>query len=307
MIEQLLGVLLNPLRILDIFIDGISSGAQYALFAAGLSLIFGIMRLVNLAHGDFIILAAYVLFAVSWGLGVLGLPPELNLILALVISAPILFALGYAVQRGVLNRTLGRDILPPLLVTFALSVIIQNGLFLIFSPDTRSIDSGVLSTAGINIGYRQISLLAVITVGVAIAVIGGLQFLFFRTALGRDFRAVSDDPEIAELMGINRRHVFALAMGVAIVVVAIAGMMFGVAGSFDPYLGPTRLLSAFEAVIIGGVGSLWGTLVGGAILGISEQFGSRAFGEEFKQISGHVAFLVILLLRPRGLFPRDKD
>ena len=307
MIEQLLGVLLNPLRILDIFIDGISSGAQYALFAAGLSLIFGIMRLVNLAHGDFIILAAYVLFAVSWGLGVLGLPPELNLILALVISAPILFGLGYAVQRGVLNRTLGRDILPPLLVTFALSVIIQNGLFLIFSPDTRSIDSGVLSTAGINIGYRQISLLAVITVGVAIAVIGGLQFLFFRTALGRDFRAVSDDPEIAELMGINRRHVFALAMGVAIVVVAIAGMMFGVAGSFDPYLGPTRLLSAFEAVIIGGVGSLWGTLVGGAILGISEQFGSRAFGEEFKQISGHVAFLVILLLRPRGLFPRDKD
>ena len=248
-----------------------------------------------------------MLFAVSWGLGALGLPPELNLILALVISAPILFALGYAVQRGVLNRTLGRDILPPLLVTFALSVIIQNGLFLIFSPDTRSIDSGALSTAGINIGYRQISVLAVITVGVAIAVIGGLQFLFFRTALGRDFRAVSDDPEVAELMGINRRHVFALAMGVAIVVVAIAGMMFGVAGSFDPYLGPTRLLSAFEAVIIGGVGSLWGTLVGGAILGISEQFGSRAFGEEFKQISGHVAFLVILLLRPRGLFPRDKD
>ncbi|MGA0234377.1 MAG: branched-chain amino acid ABC transporter permease [Alphaproteobacteria bacterium] len=295
------------MRILDILIDGISSGAQYALFAAGLSLIFGIMRLVNLAHGDFIILAAYVLFAVSWGLGALGLPPELNLILALVISAPILFALGYAVQRGVLNRTLGRDILPPLLVTFALSVIIQNGLFLIFSPDTRSIDSGALSTAGINIGYRQISVLAVITVGVAIAVIGGLQFLFFRTALGRDFRAVSDDPEVAELMGINRRHVFALAMGVAIVVVAIAGMMFGVAGSFDPYLGPTRLLSAFEAVIIGGVGSLWGTLVGGAILGISEQFGSRAFGEEFKQISGHVAFLVILLLRPRGLFPRDKD
>lgn len=307
MIDQLLGVLLNPLRILDILIDGISSGAQYALFAAGLSLIFGIMRLVNLAHGDFIILAAYVLFAVSWGLGALGLPPELNLILALMISAPILFALGYAVQRGVLNRTLGRDILPPLLVTFALSVIIQNGLFLIFSPDTRSIDSGALSTAGINIGYRQISVLAVITVGVAIAVIGGLQFLFFRTALGRDFRAVSDDPEVAELMGINRRHVFALAMGVVIVVVAIAGMMFGVAGSFDPYLGPTRLLSAFEAVIIGGVGSLWGTLVGGAILGISEQFGSRAFGEEFKQISGHVAFLVILLLRPRGLFPRDKD
>ena len=307
MIDQLLSVVLDPLRLLDILIDGVSSGAQYALFAAGLSLIFGIMRLVNLAHGDFIILAAYILFAISWALGALGLPPELNPLLALVIAAPLLFALGYAVQRGVLNNTLGKDILPPLLVTFALSVILQNGLFLIFSPDTRSIDSGALSTAGINIGYRQVSVLALITVGTALAVIGGLQYLFFRTALGRDFRAVSDDPEIAQLMGINRRHVFALSMGVAMVVVAIAGVMFGVAGSFDPYLGPSRLLSAFEAVIIGGVGSLWGTLAGGIVLGISEQFGSRAFGEEFKQISGHVAFLIILLLRPRGLFPRDKD
>ena len=156
-------------------------------------------------------------------------------------------------------------------------------------------------------GLSLVPVLALIAVGTALAVIGGLQYLFFRTALGRDFRAVSDDPEIAQLMGINRRHVFALSMGVAMVVVAIAGVMFGVAGSFDPYLGPSRLLSAFEAVIIGGVGSLWGTLAGGIVLGISEQFGSRAFGEEFKQISGHVAFLIILLLRPRGLFPRDKD
>jgi len=137
MIDQLLSVVLDPLRLLDILIDGVSSGAQYALFAAGLSLIFGIMRLVNLAHGDFIILAAYILFAISWALGALGLPPELNPLLALVIAAPLLFALGYAVQRGVLNNTLGKDILPPLLVTFALSVILQNGLFLIFSPDTR--------------------------------------------------------------------------------------------------------------------------------------------------------------------------
>ena len=190
MIDQLLSVVLDPLRLLDILIDGVSSGAQYALFAAGLSLIFGIMRLVNLAHGDFIILAAYILFAISWVLGALGLPPELNPLLALLIAAPLLFALGYAVQRGVLNNTLGKDILPPLLVTFALSVILQNGLFLIFSPDTRSIDSGALSTAGINIGYRQVPVLALITVGTALAVIGGLQYLFFRTALGRDFRAV---------------------------------------------------------------------------------------------------------------------
>lgn len=305
--EQLFALLTSPTGLLDVLIDGLTSGSQYALFAAGLSLIFGIMRLVNLAHGDFLILAAFVLLAISWGLGALGLPPELNPIIALVLAAPVLFGLGYAVQRGVLNRTLGKDILPPLLVTFALSVIIQNGLFLVFSPDTQSVESGVLSTAGISIGYRQVPLLGVVTVVVAVSVIGGLQYLFYRTPLGRDFRAVSDDPEIAQLMGINRQHIFALAMAVAMVVVAIAGAMFAISGSFDPYLGPTRLLSAFEAVIIGGVGSLWGTLVGGGILGIAEQFGGRAFGEEFKQLSGHLIFLIILLVRPRGLFPRAKD
>ncbi len=305
--DQLLFVVTSPLQLLDILIDGITSGSQYALFAAGLSLIFGIMRLVNLAHGDFLILAAYILLALSWVFSALGLPAGLNIALALILAMPLLAGLGYAVQRGVLNGTLGRDILPPLLVTFALSVIIQNGLFLIFSPDTRSLDSGALSTAGLSLGYRQVSVLAILTVAVAVAVIGGLQYLFYRTPLGRAFRAVSDDPEIAQLMGLNRRHIFALAMAVALIVVAIAGTMFGMAGSFDPYLGPTRLLSAFEAVIIGGVGSLWGTLVGGGILGIAEQFGGRAFGEEFKQISGHAVFLLILLVRPRGLFPRAKD
>ena len=305
--EQLFTLLASPTGLLDVLIDGITSGSQYALFAAGLSLIFGIMRLVNLAHGDFLILAAFILLAISWVFGSLGVSAWLNPILSLVLATPILFCLGYAVQRGVLNRTLGKDILPPLLVTFALSVIIQNGLFLVFSPDTQSIDSGWLSTAGIPFFWRQVPLLGVVTVVVAVAVIGGLQYLFYRTALGRDFRAVSDDPEIAQLMGVNRQHIFALAMAVAMVVVAIAGVMFAISGSFDPYTGPTRLLSAFEAVIIGGVGSLWGTLVGGGIIGIAEQFGGRAFGEEFKQLSGHLIFLIILLVRPRGLFPRAKD
>lgn len=305
--EQLFTLLASPTGLLDVLIDGITSGSQYALFAAGLSLIFGIMRLVNLAHGDFLILAAFILLAISWVFGSSGVPAWLNPILSLVLATPILFCLGYAVQRGVLNRTLGKDILPPLLVTFALSVIIQNGLFLVFSPDTQSIDSGWLSTAGIPFFWRQVPLLGVVIVVVAVAVIGGLQYLFYRTALGRDFRAVSDDPEIAQLMGVNRQHIFALAMAVAMVVVAIAGVMFAISGSFDPYTGPTRLLSAFEAVIIGGVGSLWGTLVGGGIIGIAEQFGGRAFGEEFKQLSGHLIFLIILLVRPRGLFPRAKD
>lgn len=305
--EQLFTLLASPTGLLDVLIDGITSGSQYALFAAGLSLIFGIMRLVNLAHGDFLILAAFILLAISWVFGSSGVPAWLNPILSLVFATPILFCLGYAVQRGVLNRTLGKDILPPLLVTFALSVIIQNGLFLVFSPDTQSIDSGWLSTAGIPFFWRQVPLLGVVIVVVAVAVIGGLQYLFYRTALGRDFRAVSDDPEIAQLMGVNRQHIFALAMAVAMVVVAIAGVMFAISGSFDPYTGPTRLLSAFEAVIIGGVGSLWGTLVGGGIIGIAEQFGGRAFGEEFKQLSGHLIFLIILLVRPRGLFPRAKD
>jgi branched-chain amino acid transport system permease protein len=285
---------------IDTIIQGVLLGGLYALFAAGLSLIFGIMRLVNLAHGDLIVLAAFVILVLSKGLG-------LDVFVALALAAPILFALGYGLQRFVLNRTLGRDILPPLLVTFGLSIIIENALLEAFSADSQRLDAGALETASIALGGGiAVGVMPLLTLISAVAVIVALNFLFYATPLGRAFRATSDDPPTAELMGIDNRHIFALAMGIALVVTAVAAFYLGVRANFDPTIGPARLIYAFEAVIIGGLGSLWGTLAGGIIIGVAQTVGAHV-NPEWQILAGHVAFLVVLVLRPRGLFPRAVD
>jgi branched-chain amino acid transport system permease protein len=213
-------------------------------------------------------------------------------------------AFGYGLQRGVLNRTLGKDILPPLLVTFGLSVILQNGLLEIFTADSRKLNAGALETAsfqlvpGIDIGF-----LPLLQFVVAIGVILGLQYLFYRTALGRAFRATSDDPETAMLMGLDRRKVYAWAMALCLGVVAIAGVFLGIRANFDPFMGPGRLIFGFEAVIIGGLGNLWGTLVGGIILGVAQGIGAQ-INPGWQLLAGHLVFLLVLAIRPRGLFPR---
>jgi branched-chain amino acid transport system permease protein len=285
---------------INTIIQGVLLGGLYALFAAGLSLIFGIMRLVNLAHGDLIVLAAFAILALSaW----FGLDPFLGTLLAV----PVMFAFGFVLQHVLLNRTLGRDILPPLLVTFGLSIMIQNGLLEVFSADSQLLRSADLSTASISLGGGvAFGVLPLLTFGSAVAVILGLNLLFYRTALGRAFRATSDDLEIAQLMGIDHRRVFALAMGIAMIVVTIAALYLGMRANFDPTIGPARLLYAFEAVIIGGLGSLWGTLAGGIIIGLAQTIGA-AINPEWQILSGHIAFLIVLVLKPRGLFPRAFD
>lgn len=283
----------------DTIVQGVLLGGLYALFAAGLSLVFGIMRLVNLAHGDLIVLAAYlILMAVT----VLGLHP----LLAVLLAAPVMFAVGWGLQRLVLTRTLGDDILPPLLVTFGLSVVIQNALLEGFSADSRRIPLGAVETASVALGPVTVGLIPLLTFASAVTVIFALNQLFYRTALGRAFRAVSDDPVTAELMGIRPASVFATATGIAMVVVTIAALYLGVRANFDPTIGPARLIYAFEAVIIGGLGSLWGTLAGGVIIGVAQTLGG-AINPEWQILSGHVAFLIVLLIRPRGLFPRAFD
>ncbi len=282
---------------LDTILQGIMLGGLYALFAAGLSLIFGIMRLVNLAHGDLIVLAAFVILALMHGLG-------LDPFLATLLAMPVLFAFGYALQRTLLNRTLGRDILPPLLVTFGLSIIIQNGLLEVFSADSRRLDAGAIEVASVHLGGGlAVGTVQLVTFASAIAVILGLNALFYRTELGRAFRATSDDPEIAQLMGIDNRHIFSLATAVAMVVIAVSALYLGMRANFDPTIGPARLLYAFEAVIIGGLGSFWGTLAGGIIIGVAQMVGAK-INAEWQILAGHLAFLVVLVLRPRGLFPR---
>jgi branched-chain amino acid transport system permease protein len=280
----------------NIIIQGVLIGGLYAMFAAGLALIFGVMRLVNIAHGDLIVLAAYIALMTTDTLG-------LNPLLAIVIVAPIMAAIGYALQRALLNRTLGDDVLPPLLVTFGLSVIIQNALLEIFTADSRRLKAGAIEVESFQVAGVWIGVLPLLQFVVAVAVIGGLQLLFYRTALGRAFRATSDDQSVAQLMGLDNRHIFALAMALSLAVIAVAGVFLAVRTNFDPAIGPARLIFGFEAVIIGGLGSMWGTLTGGIILGVSQAIGAQ-IDPGWQLLAGHLAFLLILAVRPEGLFPK---
>ena len=282
---------------LNVILQGVLTGGLYAMFAAGLSLIFGVMRLVNIAHGDLIVLAAYVALMATTALGV-------NPLVSLIVVVPAMALIGYALQRGLLNRTLGDDLLPPLLVTFGLSIIIQNGLLELFTADSRKLQAGAIEVATMQVTQGLwIGLLPLLQFVVALGVIAGLQLVFYRTALGRAFRATSDDPAVAQLMGLDTRHVFGLAMALSLAVVAIAGVFLAVRSNFDPAIGPARLIFGFEAVIIGGLGNLWGTLAGGVILGVAQAVGAQ-IDPGWQLLAGHIAFLVILALRPHGLFPK---
>jgi branched-chain amino acid transport system permease protein len=203
-----------------------------------------------------------------------------------------------------LNRTLGDDLLPPLLVTFGLSVIIQNGLLELFTADSRKLNAGPIEIASIQLGGGlAVGVLPLIQFALAVAVIAGLQWLFYRTALGRAFRATSDDQPVAQLMGLNNSHVFGLAMALSLAIVAVAGVLLAVRTNFDPSIGPARLIFGFEAVIMGGLGSMWGTLVGGIILGVAQTVGAQ-LDPGWNLLAGHIAFLVVLAFRPEGLFPK---
>jgi len=281
-------------------LQGVMLGGLYALFATGLSLIFGVMRLVNLAHGDLIVLAAFVVLVL---MRTLGLDP----FLATLAAMPLLFAFGYVLQHALVNRTLGRDLLPPLLVTFGLSIIIQHGLQEAFSANDQRLNAGAIEVASVQLGGGlAVGTIQLVILASAVGVILALNLLFYRTELGRAFRATSDDPEIAQLMGIDNRHIFSLAMAVAMVVIAVSGLYLGMHASFNPTIGPARLLYAFEAVIIGGLGSFWGTLAGGVIIGVAQMVGAK-INPEWQHLAGHVVFLAVLVLRPRGLFPRAGD
>jgi len=282
---------------LNTIIQGVLLGGLYAMFAAGLALIFGVMRLVNIAHGDLIVLSAYVALVITEMIGV-------NPIVSLIAVVPAMAGLGYVLQRGLLNRTLGDDLLPPLLVTFGLSVIIQNGLLELFTADSRKLNAGAVEIASIQLGGGlAVGVLPLIQFVLAVAVIAALQWLFYRTALGRAFRATSDDQSVAQLMGLNNAHVFALAMALSLAIVAVAGVLLAVRTNFDPSIGPARLIFGFEAVIIGGLGSMWGTLAGGVIIGVAQAIGAK-IDPGWNLLAGHIAFLLVLAFKPEGLFPK---
>lgn len=275
-------------------VQGILLGGLYALFATGLSIMFGVMRIVNLAHGDLSILAAFGGFVLADAL-------SLDPFLSLLVVVPLMAGFGYLLQRLVLQRTLGVGELAPLLVTFGLSIVIQNALLEAFSPDSRALDIGAFGTASLQLSSDvSIGWFALLTFVVAVAVLGGLRLFLSRTSFGRVMRATSDDQEAAQLMGIDNRHVYGVATAIALATVALAGIFLAMRTTFDPSLGPTRLIFAFEAVVIGGIGNIWGTLLGGVALGVAQTVGAQ-ISPSYSVLAGHLVFLAVLLFRPQGI------
>jgi branched-chain amino acid transport system permease protein len=279
-------------------IQGILIGGLYALFACGLSLMFGVMNVVNLAHGDLAVVAAYV------ALGVIAVT-RVPSVWAFLIVVPIFAALGYVLQRTLLQAALNRGVRTTLLVTFGLSVVIENALLQFLSANSHSIDIGSLVSDSFSIGSQiTIAYLNLAILVVAVIVLLGLQYFLSATKNGRLIRAVADDPEAAQISGVSYRHVFGIAAAIAFGTVALAGIAYGMFGQFDPSIGSDQLLLfAFEAVVIGGLGSLWGTLGGGILLGIAQEVGAN-FRAADQVLAGQLLFLLILVVRPQGLAGR---
>ncbi len=280
-------------------IQGVLTGGLYALFACGLSLMFGVMKVVNLAHGDLAVVAGYI------AIGIIAVS-HVPVLWSVVIVVPIMAVLGYVLQRTVLQTALDRSVLTTLLVTFGLSVVIENGLLQFFTANSRGIGAGLaLVTGAFTIGSQiSIAYLLVVIFAVAVAVLLGLQYFLSRSKYGRLIRAVADDKEAAQLAGADYRHVFGIAAALAFATVALGGIAFGMYSDLDPTTGTdTILLFAFAAVVIGGLGSLWGTLLGGVVLGVAQQIGAQInISDEL--LAGYIVFLVVLVLRPQGLISR---
>jgi branched-chain amino acid transport system permease protein len=280
-------------------IQGILTGGLYALFACGLSLMFGVMKVVNLAHGDLAVVGGYV------ALGVIAVT-HVPVLWSFLIVVPIMAVLGYGLQRTVIQAALNRSILTTLIVTFGLSVVIENGLLQFVNANSHSLGVGSsIITSSFSIGSQiSIAYLLLLILVVAVVVLLGLQYFLSSSKYGRLIRAVADDQEAAQLSGVDYRHVFGIATAIAFGTVALAGIAYGMYSQFSPTTGTdTILLFAFAAVVIGGLGSLWGTLLGGIVLGVAQEIGSQInSSDEF--LAGYIIFLAVLVLRPQGLTGR---
>lgn len=281
-------------NLIELLLNGLMLGALYALFALGLSLSLGVMKMINLAHGDFIVLGAYVAAVTMSALG-------MGALTSLVIVLPVMFGLGWVLQMGLLNRVVGANPLSPLLVTFGLSVVIQNLLQTYFTADTRGLPSDGLALQGLRLGEVSIGVLPLIIAGVSVGIYAITHSLVARSHWGRQARAVSDDASTARLVGVNDKRFFALMAGFVMVVTGLAAVLYGIRTPFSPSAGPERLLFAFEAVVLGGLGNLWGSLIGGLVIGVAQVLGAQ-INTGLGAFFGHMVFLAALLVRPQGLF-----
>ena len=285
---------------INAIVQGLLLGGLYALLAAGLSLVFGVMRIVNLAHGVLAVVAAYMglVFVQTF---------DVSPFLAILIVVPIMGLLGFVVQWYLFTPSLRRGGLSPLLVAFGLAVVLTQVLQEIFTADTRSIQIGSLASSSFEVTPEIfIGFFPLVTFVVGVCVIIVLQTFLSVTPLGRAMRAASDDPETVTLMGIDNRLVYALATAIAFGTLGLAGIFLGMRTQFSPTFGDAILIFAFEAVIIGGLGSLWGTLLGGLVLGVAQTVGSQ-INPRYGVLAGHLVFLFVLAVKPSGLIPKAVD
>ena len=277
--------------------NGLLLGGLYGIVGIGMSLIFGIVRFVNLAHGDLIILASYLSLVTMTFFPVSPL-------LTLIMVIPAMCLIGFFLQYYLLNQVIGKGMNPPLLVAFGLSIILQNLLLLIFTPDARTLLTSIsVQTLPLG-GLLNIPLVYLVDFVVSLVTIALLSRFFSRTYMGKAIRAASDDEGAAQLMGINTKNIYSYAMGLATGTAAVAGVLVGMTFTFYPHTGPEYLIIAFGVVIVGGLGSMLGTFLGGLILGLSQILGAHFLGPGFQLISGYIILLIVLTVKPTGLFAK---
>ena len=280
----------------SLILRGLLLGGLYALTGFGLSVAFGIMRVINVAHGDFAILAAFLSLAC---MEILKIDPFISFI----IVGPALFAVGFLSQKFLINRVLPRGLNHPVLITFATGIVIENLLLLVFTPDAQSLTPAYL-LGGIKLGGIYLSRSYTVSFILALITFVAIHWFLKKTYLGKAMRAVPIDSEAAKMMGIRPEAIYNLAMGIAMLTTALAGILLGMTFTFYPDTGPRYLIIAFGVVIIGGLGSLKGTFIGGLIMGVSLILGGYFFGAHYQLMACYLIIIAVLLLRPQGLFGR---
>jgi branched-chain amino acid transport system permease protein len=280
----------------ETIINGILFGGLYGLLGVGLALIVGVMRVVNVSHGEFMVLSAFL------GVSLAGLVPGMHPLALLVPVLLISFGLGYVLQAVLINRIITRpDPFAAILLTFGLAVVMRNLMLEGYGADPRTLPAGTLAQASVRVAGLAIGVLPLLTLGVSVVLFVALQLVLTRTTFGRIMRATADNRDVVRLMGVNPARVYNVVMGLSLALASVAGVLLAIRSSFTAYSGVERLLIAFEVVVLGGLGSFWGAMLGGILLGVVQLVGLK-FDPNAGPLYAHLLFFVGVLLRPNGLF-----
>lgn len=280
----------------EIILNGIFLGSLYGILGLGLALVFGVMRVINIAHGEFIVLAAYLGVILATSL------PGISPLLFIIPIVLVLFGLGWLFQTALLNRTVqSNNMLVPMLLTFGVSIVLRNAMLETFGANPQAVDAGAFARASFQVAGVNVGIMPLTTLGISILLFASLYFLIGRTRFGRVVRATADNPQIVRLMGVDPKRTYALVMAIALALAGIAGLLLAMRTSFTANSGVDRILIAFEVVVLGGLGSFWGALLAGILLGVVQLIGFQ-FDSNSGLLYAHLLFLTFLVIRPSGLF-----